>query len=269
MAPKITVQLYSVRNEAEKDYEGTMRRIAEMGYENVEPAGFPGCTVEKAAKIYKELGLSAPSQHGALPVGDHKNEIIEKALLLDTKYIFTGCPPDYPNSFKSADAIKRCADIFSEASSIAGEHGIQVGIHNHTFEMMDIEGRPAYEIFMENTPAEVLWEADIYWVCEGGRSIPAFIECIAERGKVLHFKDGLITNKNAIGLKDKAMEQFAEKCTFLPAGSGDIDLSAAFNSVEHAQYICVELDAFNGDMMEAVSQSYQYLTDHGIAEGRV
>jgi len=269
MAPKITVQLYSVRDEAEKDYEGTMHRIAEMGFENVEPAGFPGCTVEKAAQIYKDLGLSAPSQHGALPVGDKKNKIIEDALLLGTKYIYTGCPPDYPTSFKSADAIKRCAEIFTEASSFAKDHGIQVGIHNHTFEMMDIDGKPAYDIFMENTPAEVLWEADIYWVCEGGRSIPEFIKHIGERGKILHFKDGLITNEKSIGLKQSENGLVAEERKFLPAGTGDIDLKAAFQAVEHAEYICVELDSYDGDMMEAVAQSYTYLTSNGIAEGRV
>jgi hypothetical protein len=90
MIPQITVQLYSVRDQASKDYEGTIRAIAAMGFGNVEPAGFPGSSVAKAARLFNELGLKAPSCHGALPIGDNKNAIIDDALTLGHKYIITG-----------------------------------------------------------------------------------------------------------------------------------------------------------------------------------
>jgi len=72
MTPEITIQLYSVREQAKADYEGTIRAIAAMGYENVEPAGFPGSSVAEAAKLFGELGLKAPSCHSALPLGEKK-----------------------------------------------------------------------------------------------------------------------------------------------------------------------------------------------------
>lgn len=92
MTPQITVQLYSVREQAAKDYEGTIRAIAEMGYGCVEPAGYPGSSPEKASRLFKELGLQAPSAHIGLPVGDQKNEIIEQALLMGHKALITGIP---------------------------------------------------------------------------------------------------------------------------------------------------------------------------------
>lgn len=63
MTPHITVQLYSVRDHAAKDYEATIRAIADMGFGCVEPAGYPGSSPEAAAKLFKELGLRAPSAH--------------------------------------------------------------------------------------------------------------------------------------------------------------------------------------------------------------
>lgn len=271
MIPNITVQLYSVREDAEKDYAGTIRRIAEMGFDHVEPAGFPGSSPAEAGALFKELGIKAPSQHGALPYGEEKNRIIEEAQMVGTQYIFTGCPPDYPNSFSSEDEIKKCAEIFTEASNFAKEFGIQVGIHNHTYEMMDINGKPAYDIFLENTPEEVLWEADIYWVCEGGRSIPDFIKHIGERAKVLHFKDGSITNKEAIKLIKGDHGLIAEVKEFLPAGKGNIDLLEASKAVntDYTELIAVELDSYNGVMMDAVAESYEYLTKNNIAKGRI
>ena len=80
MLPQITVQLYSVREQAAADYEGTIRAIADMGFSNVEPAGFPGSSLEEAAKLFKELGIKAPSCHCALPLGDDKNKIFQKFL---------------------------------------------------------------------------------------------------------------------------------------------------------------------------------------------
>ena len=79
MIPQITVQLYSVREQAAADYEGTIRAIAAMGFGCVEPAGYPGSSAAKAAKLFQELGLKAPTCHGALPVGDNKNAVIEEA----------------------------------------------------------------------------------------------------------------------------------------------------------------------------------------------
>ena len=65
MIPQITVQLYSVREQAAADYEGTIRAVASMGFGLVEPAGYPGSTPEKAAKLFKELGLKAPTCHAS------------------------------------------------------------------------------------------------------------------------------------------------------------------------------------------------------------
>jgi sugar phosphate isomerase/epimerase len=78
-----------------------------------------------------------------------------------------------------------------------------------------------------------------------------FLQTIGPRGKVLHFKDGHIT--------DHSIEP-----PFLPAGEGEVDLIAAAKAANDAEYIAVELDAYDGDMFKAVEQSYKYFTKNKI-----
>ena len=72
MISPIALQLYSLREYAQKDFEKTIRKVAEMGYAGVEPAGFPGTTPVAAGKLFAELGLAVPSAHLPLPVGEQK-----------------------------------------------------------------------------------------------------------------------------------------------------------------------------------------------------
>lgn len=269
MIPQISVQLYSVRDQAAADYEGTIRAIAAMGFGCVEPAGYPGFTAAKAAKLFKELGLKAPTAHGPLPVGDKKNEVIEEALLLGHEAIITGCPPNFREDFATLDAVKALADLYCEAAANAAAHGLKVGYHNHDWDLVDVAGVSGYQVFLERTPETVLWEADVFWVAKAGRDPVAFLQEIGPRGTALHFKDGLL---NAMDTFTEAETEsgkimVSESSPFLPAGTGQIDLVAASKAATFAKYIVVELDSYLGDMMAAVQESYQYLTGAGIARG--
>ncbi len=270
MIPQITVQLYSVRDHAAADYEGTIRAIAAMGFGCVEPAGYPGSSPEEAARLFRELGLKAPTAHGALPIGDKKNAVIEEAQLLGHEAIFTGSPPAFKVNFASADAIKATAELYCEAAENAAAHGLKIGYHNHDWDLLEVDGRRGYRCFLENTPETVLWEADVFWVARAGLDPVAFLKEIGPRGVALHFKDGVIRADDTftgVETKDGAIRT-SDSSPFLPAGTGQVDLVAAGEAATYAQYIAVELDRYPGDMMKAVEESYRYLTDQGIARGR-
>jgi Sugar phosphate isomerases/epimerases len=269
MIPEISVQLYSVRDQAAADYEGTIRAIAAMGFGCVEPAGYPGYSAEKAAKLFKELGLKAPTCHGALPVGNDKNRVIEEALMLGHEAIITGCPPKFKENFASADAIKATAELYCEAAANAAPHGLQIGYHNHDWDLLDVDGTPGYRLFLEHTPDTVLWEADIFWVARAGRDPVSFLQEIGPRGKALHFKDGMVnaTDTFVEAETESGKVMVSNSSPFLPAGTGQVDLPAASKAATFAKYIVVELDSYPGDMLQAVQESYQYLTRNGIARG--
>jgi sugar phosphate isomerase/epimerase len=269
--PEISVQLYSVRDQAKQNYEATIRAIAAMGFGCVEPAGFPGSTPEAAAKLFAELGLRAPSCHCGLPIGDKKNEILETAQIMGHEALITGCPPNFKENFTSLDRVRALADLYCEAAANAAPLGMKVGYHNHDWDLVSVEGVRGYELFLERTPASVLWEADIFWVARAGLNPVDFIKQIGARGRFLHFKDGIVSTKEEF----REMEtedgkiMVSASTPFLPAGRGQVNLKAAAAAATHAAYIVVELDSYPGNMMEAVAESYRYLTSHHIATGRI
>lgn len=257
MLPDLSIQLYTLRHELEADYRGTLQALAEMGLACIEPAGLHGCRPAEAKLIWDELGLRAPTGGSTLPIGEDKNKLIETALLLGHQILMTGVSPGVREDFASADTVKAMAELYAQAAENLAPHGLQVAYHNHDWDLVELDGTPAYRIFLDNTPESVLWEADTYWVAKAGYDPAAFIKEIGPRGKVLHFKDGRYQHAPT-----------DDTPPFLPAGSGEVDLIAASQAAEHAQYIAIELDAYNGEMLEAVQKSYTYLTKEGIAQGK-
>ncbi len=242
---KISLQLYSIRETAGQNYAGAMRRVADMGYTLVEPAGYPGTTLEEAARIYKENGLQAASCHGRLPLGDRQESVLADMRLLGATYLITGFGAQ---QFGSVEDIKQVAEQFNQAAEIAGRHGIQIGYHNHWWEMAHVGGVPAYRIFLDHTRPEVLMELDTYWAKVGGCD-PVEVVCeLGARARLLHIKDGP-------GVREEPM--FA-------VGQGVMDFPAIVAAAEHAEILVVELDRCATDMMEAVKQSRDYLVSVGL-----
>ena len=79
MPAPIALQLFTLREAAAEDYEGTVRKVADIGYAGVEPAGFPGTTPEAAARLFADLGLEVCSAHLPMPVGEKQQESLETA----------------------------------------------------------------------------------------------------------------------------------------------------------------------------------------------
>lgn len=258
-----------MREQLQSDYAGTIRQLAEIGFRNVEPAGFPGSSPEEAARLFTELGISAPSCHCKLPLGDESNEVIETALRMGHRYLVTGCPPRFKEHYTGRDAVKDLAEQYCRAAEVAAEHGLQVGYHNHDWDLCEIDGQPAYRIFLAETPDDVLYEADLFWVARAGLDPVALVTELGARGRLLHCKDGAVdqggTFVEAETADGKVMLSDAEP--FLPAGTGQVPLRACVAAAAHCEYAAVELDSYPGDMLEAVAESYRYLTGNGIAVG--
>jgi sugar phosphate isomerase/epimerase len=239
MRPLLGIQLYTVREAAGQDYAGTMKKIADMGYEAVEPAGFPGTTVDEAVKIYNDLGFKVISCHGKLPLGDDKNEVLEMAQKLGVKYLFSGIGSDWD----SVDGIKAKADTVSEAAANAASIGLKVGIHNHDYEMNIVDGKPGYRIFLEHAAPEVIWQIDTYWVKVGGLNPVEVVQEIGPRCPVVHIKDGM-----------------GERGTpFKPVGQGVMDIPSVLKAASDKEAYVVEQDSGEGCMVENARQSIDYL----------
>jgi sugar phosphate isomerase/epimerase len=250
MTTPIALQLYTIRDLLAKDYEGTIRKVADMGYVGVETANMFGGSPASAAKLFGELGLAVSSAHGALPLGDQKQEVIDTMSALNCKrLILPGQPPE---TYKSLDGIKSICDSLNEASVVAKANGFQVGYHNHWFEYQPVENRLPTDVMLEHLDPEVFLEVDVYWVQTAGQNPVDVVRSLGSRAPLLHVKDGPC--------------QIEAPMTALGEGVVDIPgvVAAGAGSTE---WLIVELDRCATDMMEAVRKSYQYLIGKGLARG--
>lgn len=242
MAKKISVQLYSVRD-VPLDYETKIRKIAEMGYPAVEPAGFPGSSPEKAAKLFKELGLTISGAHFSTPVGDKKQEILEtlealgKPPLIDTQI--------GPNDVTSLDKIKALCDRLNQGYEVAKAYGLSYAIHNHWWEFGTVDGRLVHDVMVDLLDPGVLFEIDTYWVKVGGSDPVKVIKKLGTRVPFLHIKDGP-------GTKEGAMTA---------VGDGIMDVPALLDAALPDVWQVVELDECDTDVMTAIKKSYDYLAN--------
>ena len=249
MAAPIALQLYTLREAAAKDYNGVVRKVAEIGYKGVEPAGFPGTTAQAAAKLYAELGLQVTSAHLPLPTGDRKQEALETAQALGVKRWVAGLGRD---QFGSREQIKASCDKFNEASAFAKEHGMVFGIHNHWWEFLEVEGKPVYKTMQEFLDKDIFFQIDAYWVQTAGPDPVGVIRELGKRVPLIHVKDGPCTREANMQALGEGITDFKG----LVAAAG-----------KNVEWWIVELDRCATDMMEAVEKSYRYMTNNGFAEG--
>ena len=249
MSKPISIQLYTVREECARDFPATLREIASIGYKGVEFAGLHGMAAKDIAALIHELGMTTSSSHVALPTRENINELVDQEKTLGNDLLISGFGPD---QFKTADDCKRSAERFQEAAALTQQHGMRFGCHNHWWEFHTVDGRLAYDIVLEAAP-DLQAEVDVYWVAYGKADPVDVVRRYKSRIPVLHIKDGPLE----------------ENKPHLPVGAGKMDIPAIVNAADPnvLKWLIVELDHFAGEMMMAVSESYKYLTSHGLAEG--
>ena len=241
MKKKIGIQLYSVRDELGKDFEGVIAKIAKMGYDGVELAGLPaGITPEKGKEIIRKNNLVISSAHCGLPIGENKKRAIDEILALGCKILVSGKGPD---DFKTEDLVKKsCAD-FNEASAALKEKGLRLAIHNHWWEFQNIGSKPIYKMMLEHLDPSVCFEIDTYWVKTAGADPVQVIKELGSKVPLLHIKDGPCKT--------------GEHMTAV--GKGKMDFLPILKVANSAEWLIVELDSCATDMLTAVKESLEYL----------
>lgn len=242
MNKPIALQLYSVRENLAEDFTGTIEKVAAMGFDGVETAGFPNTTPADAAKLFHSLGLTITSAHAPLPLGDKETEVLDlMSTLGSTRLVSAWLPPE---TYQSVDSIKRNADDFNAANVIAQANGLTLFIHNHDFEFGRVNGRLAIDILRENLDPAIQFELDTYWIQVAGLDPAATVKQFGDKAPLLHIKDGPATREGDM----------------LAAGQGVIDIPAIIAAGGHnTDWLIVELDRCATDMMTAVAESRSYL----------
>lgn len=264
----ISVQLYSLRAEAEKDFVGVLKRVASIGYKGVEPAGFFNLTPRELKKIVTDLGMTISSTHSPWANPQNLNQLVEIAGELGTDLVACGFGPD---QFKDMDAIKATADSVNGMQEKLAASGITLFQHNHYWEFDRIDGRIIYDIYAELCP-KVKFELDTYWAANFGQENAAEqVKKFKDRCVLLHIKDGALikggTQAASSSSTSDILEIKAAAMVAVGSGSNNIKEIVAAADENVTRWLVVELDRCDTDMFEAIEQSYKYMISNELASG--
>ena len=252
----VGLQLYTLREAMAKDPDGTLKRVAEIGYKEVESFGYSdgkffGKTPKEFAAKLKELGLTAPSGHyttGNVVVtgkGTLKNDwkrAVDDAAEIGQKYMV--CAYLFPPERTKLDDYKQFADLFNKSAEVCHAAGIQFAYHNHDFEFKELEGKIPYDLLLSSTdPKLVKLELDLYWATFAGQDPVALFKKHPGRFPLWHVKDMAKTTER----------EFAE------VGTGSINFQRIFDAKKTAglTHYFVEQDVCKRPPLEAIAISYK------------
>ncbi|MFV0329081.1 MAG: sugar phosphate isomerase/epimerase family protein [Dysgonomonas sp.] len=252
----IALQLYSLRDDIGKDYDGTIKKAGEMGYTSVEAANygegkFYGKTPEEFKASIEAAGMTVLSSHTGKGLSQQElasknfseamkwwDECIAAHKAAGMKYIVTP-GMEVPKTLKD---LQTYCEYYNEVGKKCKENGLKFGYHNHDFELKNkIEDKVMYDYMIENTnPEYVFFEMDVYWIVRGGQSPVDYFNKYKNRFELLHIKD------------NKELGQ-----------SGMVGFDAIFKNTDAAgtKHLVVEVEQYNFTPVESVKKSFDYLID--------
>jgi sugar phosphate isomerase/epimerase len=236
------VQLYAVRDALAADMPVTIERLAAIGFGYVEPFGLLADPAGLDAAL-RANGLRAITAHAPVN-GPDAFALCEAATALGIATLIV--PWLDPERFASRDAVRGVADELNRTAAAVAGHGIQVGYHNHWFELEAVfEGRTALEWLADDLDDGIVLEVDTYWAAVGGQDVPALLGRLGDRVRFLHLKDGPLEPREP---------QVA-------LGRGVLPIGAILAAAPQIELAIVELDSFDGDMFDALADSVAFLTE--------
>ena len=256
---KVGIQLYTLRSVMQNDFEGKLAKVAEIGYREVEFAGFDGHTPQEVRGMLDRHGLTGPSAHVEYKsLGDQWQSVLDGAHIVGSKYLVNPYIDDAVRS--QPDGWKRAAEAFNIAGEASKKAGIQFCYHNHWFEFAAVNGKLPYDVLLEACdPDLVKMEMDLCWIMVGGQDPFKYFKLYPGRFPLVHVKDlTKIPKTDASGGQNfgDSLEEMTE------VGSGIIDWKKIFAQSEKAgiKHYFVEHD-HPKDPFASAKASYQYLAN--------
>ncbi|MBE2207745.1 MAG: sugar phosphate isomerase/epimerase [Saprospiraceae bacterium] len=254
----VGLQVYTLRDLMAKDPEGTLKTVADLGYNYIELFGYrEGMYFGKTVKEMQEFlqGIQLPVFSSHIPTGAQEPNLkgtvlndVERAVadakMLGQEYLV--CPWLADSERKTIDDYKRLSVAFNKAGEVCKQYGIQFCYHNHDFEFFKLDGQIPMDVILAETDAKLVQiELDIYWITKAGFSYADYFKRYPGRFPLWHVKD----------MEDSPERAFAE------VGSGVINWKEVFAVAGQAgmKRFFVEQDVCKRPPLESVKMSREYL----------
>lgn len=252
----IGLQLYTLREETAADFKGTLKKVADLGYEGVEFAGYGDIPAEEMKALLDDLGLKGFSSHVSLHAmrADLQKEI-DYLKTIGAEYMICPflMPEDRPETAEGWTAL------FTELEQIGKEvrkQGLIFGYHNHDFEFHGTVGDSnAFDaMFAETSPEAVQVEMDVCWVQFAGQDPIEYIGKYTDRLPLLH-------------LKDFSKDEQGQMKT-LELGQGSVNLPAVIEAADQAgvEWLIVEQDVCQNPPLQSIENSYNWVKENYLSK---
>ena len=235
---RIGLQLYTLRNEMAQDFEGTLERVAELGFKEMQFAGYHGRSPAEVRRILDRLGMTSPAAHVGLGLmRDEIDRQIDIAGEIGQQYIVI---PSLPSDERTLNDYERHSEALNEYGLRCKDHGMTIGYHNHSFEF-ELQGEKiGYDYLLYFTePDLVKFELDLYWAVNANVNPIEIFNKNPGRFPMVHVKD-----QNTAG-------------QMVDVGRGIIDFAEIFTHSEKAgiKHYFIEHD-FPSDGLNSVAYSF-------------
>jgi len=244
----MALQLYSVRDDCQKDFAGTLKAVAKMGYEGVEFAGNYGPSAKETRKMLDDLGLRVAGAHVGLEslLAEELERTVEFHRTLGNQFLIV---PGLPEERRSSKAAWRStALLFNEIAEQLEGFNMRTGYHNHTIEFAPMDGDRPWDTFFGNTRADVTMQVDTGNALHAGADPVALLNKHTGRALTVHLKEYSKTN-------DKAL-----------IGEGDVrwrDVFRLCETVGGTKCYIVEQESYPYPPLECVDRCLKALKDMG------
>jgi len=240
---RVGVQLWTVRQDMAKDFEGTLARVAAIGYREVEFENYFGRSAAEVRRIVKAHGLTAPASHITYDrLRDEPEKVMDEAKAAGHDYVVFRWIEEKD---RTPEGYARVIETLNRAGEVARRTGLVLAYHNHTFEFTPLpDGTRPYDLFLERTdPQLVRMEMDVYWLLEANLRPQDYFARWPGRFPLLHLKD-----KDAAG-------------HMTDVGSGVLDWGAILGARRQAgvTHVFAEHDE-PADPWASIANSYRYLS---------
>ena len=240
---RIGIQLYTVRDRMAEDVPGTLQAIAEIGYDEVEFAGYFDHTPAEVKGFLDDVGLVSPSAHVSIDdIRTSPERLIETAHTLGNGYIALGWLA--PEERGTLDQYRGHIELVAAFAEQCRDAGLQFAWHNHDFEFIELEGQRPMDMILDSTDADLVQvELDLYWSTKANVDAFSYFERYPGRFPLCHVKD------------------MAADTSMADVGDGTIDFAAIFAASERAgfNHYYVERDD-SSETLNTASNSYRAIS---------
>lgn len=257
-AGKLSVQLYTIRDQIAADHSAAIAKLAAIGFKHVETAFWPkNISLNEASALLKDNGLSVSSAHIELPIGTQQKTFVETARAFQCKnMIWHGWPED--KRYHTMEGTKELIQIYNNAAKFAKDNGLRFGIHNHWWEFRNkVDGKFVYEWLHQELDPSIFFEVDTYWVKVAGHNPASIVAQLKSRVELMHIKDGPAT------WNEKLAEDNPDPMTAV--GKGSQDFPAIIKAAPDTEWLVIEMDKVEGDVFEQLKESFNYMTSRQLA----